>query len=108
MRLIDADVLKEALNTYDTFACLPNGKLYPIRDLEHPEMFVTYIHVEDVFKAIDNAPIVENKIIELFKRYDVLVVPINGQNVPVKNTTKQECYDLLFEIQELINWRKMI
>ena len=62
MRLIDADVLKEALNTYDTFACLPNGKLYPIRDLEHPEMFVTYIHVEDVFKAIDNAPTTSNPI----------------------------------------------
>ena len=50
----------------------------------------------------------EEKIIELFKKYDVLVVNINGQNVPVKNTTKQECYDLLFEIQDLIEWRKII
>lgn len=54
--LISREALRKAINTYDTFACLPNGKLYPIRDLEHPEMFVTYIHVEDVIKAIDNAP----------------------------------------------------
>ena len=57
--LISREALKEAINTYDTFACLPDGKLYPIRELEHPEMFVTYIHVEDVIKAIDNAPTVD-------------------------------------------------
>ena len=56
--LISREALKEAINTYDTFACLPDGKLYPVRELEHPEMFVTYIHVKDVIKAIDNAPTV--------------------------------------------------
>ena len=48
----------------------------------------------------------EEKIIDLFKRYDVLLVQFNGKVVPVKNTTKQECYDLLYDIQELIEWRK--
>ena len=51
---------------------------------------------------------IEEKLRELFKKYGVLVVPINGQNVPVKNTTKQECYDLLYEIQELIEWIKIV
>lgn len=59
MRLIDADEIKKAINTYDTFACLPNGKLYPTRELKNPEMFVSYIHLEDIIKAIDNAPTVE-------------------------------------------------
>ena len=58
MRKIDADELKKAIDTYDKFACLPDGKLYPVRNLEHPEMFVPYIHLEDIIKAIDNAPTV--------------------------------------------------
>ena len=68
MRLGDLDALKEAIKTYDTFACLPDGKLYPVRDLKHPEMFITYIHVEDVIKAIDNAPIVEYTFEEAFQK----------------------------------------
>ena len=56
MRLGDLDELKEAINTYDTFACLPDGKLYPTRELKHPEIFVSYMYVEDVIKAIDSAP----------------------------------------------------
>lgn len=55
-RPIDADILKEAINTWDKFACLPNGILEPFRNLEHPEMFEPYIHFRDVIKAIDNAP----------------------------------------------------
>ena len=58
-RLIDADILKEAINTWDKFACLPNGKLEPFRNLEHPEMFEPYIHFRDIIKAIDNAPTVD-------------------------------------------------
>lgn len=57
--LISRSELIKAINTYDTFACLPDGKLYPVRDLEHPEMFETYIHVKDVIRANDNAPTVE-------------------------------------------------
>ena len=56
--LISRSALKDAINTYDTFACLPDCKLYPVRELEHPEMFVSYIHVDDIIKAIDNAPTV--------------------------------------------------
>lgn len=48
----------------------------------------------------------EEKVRELFNKYDPLLVHINGKIIPVKNTTKQECYDLLYEIQELIDWRK--
>lgn len=44
----------------------------------------------------------------LFNKYDVLLVHEGGQIVPVKNTTKQDCYDLLYEIQELIEWRKIL
>lgn len=50
----------------------------------------------------------KSKIIELFNKYDILLVHINGKIVPVKNTTKQECYDLLYEIQEMIEWRKVL
>lgn len=50
----------------------------------------------------------EEKVRELFKRYDVLLVRVNSKSIPVKNTTKQECYELLYEIQELIEWRKII
>lgn len=59
MRLIDADELKEAIETWDKFACLPNGKLEPFRNLEHPEMFEPYVHLRDIQKAIDNAPTVQ-------------------------------------------------
>ena len=60
-RPIDPDILKEAINTYDKFACLPNGKLEPFRNLEHPEMFEPYIHFRDIIKAIDNAPTIEER-----------------------------------------------
>ena len=50
----------------------------------------------------------KNEIIELFNKYDILLVHINGKIVPVKNSTKQECYNLLYEIQELIEWRKLL
>ena len=49
-----------------------------------------------------------NKIVELFNKYDILLEHIDGVIVPVKNSTKQECYDLLYEIQEFIEWRKLL
>ena len=58
-RLIDADALKEAIETYDKFACLPDCKLEPFRNLEHTEMFEPYVHLRDILNAIDKAPIVE-------------------------------------------------
>lgn len=86
MRLIDADALK-----YKNLAEV-NGRLTHVLTAEE----------------IDNAPTVnaENKIIELFNKYDILLVHMDGKIVPVKNSTKQECYNLLYEIQELIEWRK--
>ena len=57
--LISCEALIEAINTYDKYACLPNCKLIPARNLEHPEMFEIYIHLKDVIKAIDNAPTVD-------------------------------------------------
>lgn len=57
-RLIDADNLKKAINTWDEFACLPDCKLEPFRNLEHPEMFEPYVHLRDILKAINNAPTV--------------------------------------------------
>ena len=58
-RLIDADELKKAIETYDKFACLPDGKLEPFRNLENPEMFEPYVHLRDILNVIDNAPKVE-------------------------------------------------
>lgn len=50
----------------------------------------------------------EEKVIELFNKYDPLLVHINGKITPVKNTSKQDCYELLYDIQELIEWRKVL
>lgn len=51
----------------------------------------------------------KEKIIELFNKYNILLVhDIDGKIIPVKNTTKKECYNLLYDIQELINWRKLL
>ena len=50
----------------------------------------------------------KEKVIELFNKYDVLLLHLDGKIVPVKNTSKQECYDLLYEIGELIEWRRLL
>ena len=55
-KLISCEILKEAINTHDKFACLSNGKLEPMRNLEHPEDFVEYVRLDDIIKAIDGAP----------------------------------------------------
>lgn len=47
-------------------------------------------------------------VIDLFNKYNILLCHIDGKIVPVKNSSKQECYDLLYEIQELINWRILL
>lgn len=96
MRHIDADDLKEKLKS---------------------ESYWTYTHefgdaipVGWVMSAIDNAPTVnlENRIRELFNTYDILLLHRDGKIVPIKNSTKQDCYNLLYEIQELIEWRKIL
>jgi len=57
--LISREALKEAIETYDKFACLPDGKLEPFRNLEHPKMFEPYVHLRDIRNAINNAPTIE-------------------------------------------------
>lgn len=97
MRLIDADELKTILSEEITRRFVRWDKTITVAEWE--------TFTRDV---IDNAPTVESNIIELFNKYDVLLVHEGGQIVPVKNTTKQDCYDLLYEIQELIEWRKIL
>lgn len=65
---------------------------------------------QPVIKRIENRARQEvfDKIVELFNKYDILLEHLDGVIVPVKNSTKQECYDLLYEIQELIEWRKVL
>lgn len=88
-----------------------------------------YSHYFEIFDIIDNAPTVavnckncdgyeagysaglkdaKNEVIELFNKYDILLLHRDGKIVPVKNSTRQECYDLLYEIQEMIEWRKLL
>ena len=50
----------------------------------------------------------EEKVIELFNKYDPLLVLLDGKITPVKNTSKQDCYNLLYEIGELIEWRRLL
>lgn len=50
----------------------------------------------------------KEKVIELFNKYDVLLIHIDGKIYPVRNTSKQECYNLLYEIGELIEWRRVL
>lgn len=57
MRLIDADALKKAIETYDKFACLPDTRLIPFSMLnEHEKDYEPYVHLRDILNAIDNAP----------------------------------------------------
>ena len=113
MRLIDADALIEILSI--KFGnMLPNVLLKEIDSAPTVELFCAYLSDGEVRQPCVEAPCKherpqgENKIIELFNKYDILLVHIDGKIVPVKNSTKQECYELLYEIQELIEWRKLL
>ena len=58
--LISRKELKKAIETYDKFACLPDGELMPFRELNVPEKdYEPYVHLRDIRNAIDNAPTVE-------------------------------------------------
>lgn len=58
--LISREDLKKAIETWDKFACLPNGKLTPFYMLNKPEKdYEPYVHLRDMRNAIDNAPTVE-------------------------------------------------
>ena len=57
---------------------------------------------------INNEPTFEEKVIELFNKYDPLLLHIGDKIEPVRNTSRQDCYNLLYEIGELIEWRKRL
>lgn len=67
---------------------------------------------DDIFKIIDSLPTekgqFEEKVIELFNKYDPLLLHIGDKIEPVRNTSKQDCYNLLFEIGELFEWRRVL
>lgn len=50
----------------------------------------------------------EEKVIELFNKYDPLLLHIGDRILPVRNTSKQDCYDLVYEIGELFEWRRLL
>lgn len=55
--LISREDLKKAIETWDKFACLPNGKLMPFYMLNEPEKdYEPYVHLRDIRNAIYNAP----------------------------------------------------
>ena len=58
--LISREDLKKAIETWDKFACLPNGKLMPFYMLNEPEKdYEPYVHLRDIRNAIYNAPTVD-------------------------------------------------
>lgn len=92
---------------------LPNAneeitdKMFFIRE-ENSNQPIAVVKVSDLMKFERPQGEWIKPIITLFNKYNVLLVHEGGQIVPVKNTTKQDCYDLLYEIQELIEWRKIL
>lgn len=73
MRSIDADELKEAINTSDKFACLPDTRLVPFYDMPPyaEKDYVPYVRLEDIVKAIDNAQTVEQEVYMNGKDYNL-------------------------------------
>lgn len=93
MRLIDADTLKMLIN--------PLG--------------LSLTNKRSIINIIDSLPTVESpedefkeKVLEVFNKYDVLVLHIGDKLEPVKNTSKQDCYNLIYDIGELIEWRRVL
>lgn len=71
------------------------------------------MEIQRCISVIEDAPTVEvdpfkEKVIELFNKYDVLILHIGDKLEPVRNTSKQDCYNLLFDIGELIDWRSLL
>lgn len=57
--LIDREELLKSIKTCDKFACLPNGKLEPFKNLENRNEYVAYVKLDDIVKAIKNGKEVE-------------------------------------------------
>ena len=106
VRLIDANALK-----YKNLAEV-NGRLTYVltaEEINNAPTVAVNCKICDGYEAGYSAGLkdAKNEVIELFNKYDILLLHIDGKIVPVKNSTKQECYDLLYEIQEMIEWRKL-
>lgn len=56
-RLIDADELKKAIDTWDKFGYTTKGELIRLDD-SNKDDFVPYVKFDDVCNCIDNAPTV--------------------------------------------------
>ena len=56
-RLIDADKLKDSLDTWDTFGYTTKSELIRLTS-DNEKLYIPYIHYDDVIKCINNAPTV--------------------------------------------------
>lgn len=80
--LISREALKEAINTYDKFACLPDTTLVPFRILNEPEKnYEPYVHLRDIRNAIDNAPTVEPEKPQAMTNGDKLLSTFGGAQI---------------------------
>ena len=61
MRLIDANALKEALNTWDKFGYTAKSELIRLTP-DNEKLYRPYVSFEDVINCIDSAPTVETDI----------------------------------------------
>lgn len=55
-RLIDADELLKAMDTWDKFGVDANANVVPIIYYFHKNCYVPYVHYEDMIKSVSNAP----------------------------------------------------
>ena len=107
MRLIDADALKESMGKPKDEIDEKINKV--ICDFIENAPTVEAVSDESIKEAFETGyKTFEIKVKELFNKYDVLLLHIDGKILPVRNTSKQECYDLLYEIGELIEWRRIL
>jgi hypothetical protein len=58
-RLIDADELLKAMDTWDKFGNVPNAGLIPFRTLAVQDIYVPYVKYGDMLKAVNGMSTVE-------------------------------------------------
>lgn len=104
----DDDAFYKAEDIYNAIDNAPTVEPEKVKESEIINAYTKGFEagVETVTKK--EIPQCKDKLIECFNKYDVLLVHLDGKIVPVKNTSKQECYNLLYDIQELIEWRRLL
>ena len=60
MRLIDAEALKKAIDTWDKFGYTAQGELIRLTE-ENKDLYVPYVKYQDIVNCIDNTPTVEER-----------------------------------------------